>query len=378
MHSLSNTANIDIFCHVIDNYGDIATCWRLALQLKQRHQRQVRLWVDDLHALKALHPETDPSSHTQLLADVWVCHWTEHSHFLSFAPLVIEAFACQLPPAYRQGMLDQKSLCINLEYFSCEDWVIGCHGLRSFQSDGLNKYFFFPGIQLGSGGVLYEADYESQRSSFTTAKQQNWCQSQQIQRISADSLCISLFGYENQAIIELIEESSQFSCPVELYLPLSKLCHFIPKAFPTWQLIAGNSYQWGNAHIHIIPFLPQVEYDRLLWMCDLNFVRGEESLIRGLLAAKPLVWHIYPTEDNAHWHKLQAFFSSTDMPNSLQQLHLEWNAQQKLNHFIPVLTELASLKHQASLIQKQILSLGDLTTNLIHFIDSKKEKNSLD
>ncbi len=38
----------DIFCAVVDNYGDIGVCWRLARQLAHEHGMTVRLWVDDL------------------------------------------------------------------------------------------------------------------------------------------------------------------------------------------------------------------------------------------------------------------------------------------------------------------------------------------
>ena len=40
----------DIFCHVIDNWGDLGVCWRLARQLVA-HRQRVRLWVDDASAL---------------------------------------------------------------------------------------------------------------------------------------------------------------------------------------------------------------------------------------------------------------------------------------------------------------------------------------
>ncbi|OZA15837.1 MAG: hypothetical protein B7X85_07090, partial [Thiotrichales bacterium 17-46-47] len=148
--------DFDIFCTVIDNYGDIATCWRLALQLNQRHGIRVRLWVDDLTALKHLYPETNEHLAEQQLSQIDVRLWSTPFPNITPAPMVIEAFACELPANYRQAMLKKASLCINLDYFSCEDWVLGCHGLRSFQSDGLHKYFFFPGIVSGTGGVLYE------------------------------------------------------------------------------------------------------------------------------------------------------------------------------------------------------------------------------
>ena len=40
----------DIFCSVVDNFGDIGVCWRLARRLSAGLGQQVRLWVDDLAA----------------------------------------------------------------------------------------------------------------------------------------------------------------------------------------------------------------------------------------------------------------------------------------------------------------------------------------
>ena len=57
------------------------------------------------------------------------------------------------------------------------------------------------------------------------------------------------------------------------------------------------------------PFLPQDAYDLLLWACDLNFVRGEDSFVRAQWAGRPFVWNIYPTDDGAHWVKLAAFLT---------------------------------------------------------------------
>ena len=40
----------DLFCRVVDNFGDVGVCWRLAADLAQRGE-QVRLWIDDASAL---------------------------------------------------------------------------------------------------------------------------------------------------------------------------------------------------------------------------------------------------------------------------------------------------------------------------------------
>ena len=36
-------------------------------------------------------------------------------------------------------------------------------------------------------------------------------------------------------------------------------------------------------------------------------MRGEDSFIRAQLVGKPLIWHIYPQDDQAHQVKLAAF-----------------------------------------------------------------------
>ena len=38
----------DIFCTVVDNYGDIGVTWRLAKQLVAEYDIPINLWVDDL------------------------------------------------------------------------------------------------------------------------------------------------------------------------------------------------------------------------------------------------------------------------------------------------------------------------------------------
>jgi uncharacterized repeat protein (TIGR03837 family) len=64
-----------------------------------------------------------------------------------------------------------------------------------------------------------------------------------------------------------------------------------------------------SIRIFVIPFLAQDRYDQLLWACDVNFVRGEDSFVRAQWAGRPFVWHIYPQDDAAHWVKLAAFLA---------------------------------------------------------------------
>src|SRR5688572_26593991 len=131
---MSGPRSLELFCRVVDNFGDIGVCWRLARQLAGEHGLAVRLWVDDLASFQRLCPAIDPAAEAQLLQGVSVRRW--HPAMALPAPddigdAVIEAFGCALPPAFEQAMAARpaRPVWINLEYLSAEDWVIGCHGL---------------------------------------------------------------------------------------------------------------------------------------------------------------------------------------------------------------------------------------------------------
>lgn len=366
----STPITYDIFCQVIDNYGDIALCWQLALQLQHQHQKSVRLWVNDLNTFQHLLPNIDPAADHQTQQEVAIYRWYAHSDFQQAADVVIEAFGCHLPDYYRQQMLTRHSLCINLEYFSCEPWVVDYHGMRSLQHDGLHQYIFFPSLQPQTGNILFEADYAQQHTQFL-AQSTHWCQQWQVPVPRENSIRISLFAYENQSIIDLIQQASQYPQPIDAYLPESKLSQALQALHPQQSITVGNTLVFNNLRLHILPFLPQAQYDRLLWLCHLNFVRGEVSLTRAILAGKPCVWHIYPTDDQAHWDKLAAFMQVYRMHNDLIQLNKAWNQQQPLNTFSSVLTQLPLLTDHAQHIAQTIQSRPSLSDQLVHFAQQK-------
>ena len=126
----------DIFCTVVDNFGDIGVSFRLARQLAAEHEVAVRLWVDDLASLQQLCPELDPEQEVQFQHGVEVRHWAQNFPDVLPGDVVIEAFACDLPENYLAAMAARtvKPIWINLEYLSAETWVQGCHGLPDRKS----------------------------------------------------------------------------------------------------------------------------------------------------------------------------------------------------------------------------------------------------
>ncbi|MFC0398618.1 elongation factor P maturation arginine rhamnosyltransferase EarP [Paraburkholderia rhizosphaerae] len=309
------TIACDIFCAVIDNFGDIGVCWRLARQLAAEHGWQVRLFVDDLRAFHALCPVIDTGLARQSAQGIVVEHWREPTHAgdtLEVADVVIEAFACELPPVYVAAMARRARapVWLNLDYLSAEDWVADFH-LRPSPHPRypLVKTFFFPGLAPGTGGVLKEHDLDAQRAAFDASESVRaawWRDRVGAPLPTADTTVISLFAYENPAVDALLEQWRDSASPIVLLVPEGRISGALARFFSLPSFAAGTHAQRGNLAAHALAFTDQSGYDRLLWASDLNFVRGEDSFVRAQWAARPFVWHIYPQADDAHLPKLDA------------------------------------------------------------------------
>jgi len=323
----------DIFCRVIDNFGDIGITWRLARQLALEYDQSVRLWVDDLSAFVRLCPNANPKADSQWQSGVQICRWPLNGQAIEPAQIVIEAFACRLPDFIEAAIADGAGrLWLNLDYLSAEDWIEGCHGLPSPQTNGAVKYFFFPGFAEQSGGLLRERDLLQQRRAFqqNQTAQDNFLAKLGVVRHRPARL-ISLFTYENFQLVDWLQALVQDSRPTQLLVPEGRILHSLQNGLSIASLQAGKSLQRGQLSLHILPFVAQEDYDRLLWCCDFNLVRGEDSFLRAQWAGRPMLWHIYPQQDNAHQVKLEAFLAlylrhmPVDSAAALADFWRNWN-----------------------------------------------------
>ncbi|MDR0775932.1 MAG: elongation factor P maturation arginine rhamnosyltransferase EarP [Azonexus sp.] len=399
----------DIFCRVVDNYGDIGVCWRLARQLVREHGQAVRLWVDNPASLAPLCPACDPALPAQFVQGVELRHWPSEFIVDHVADVVIEAFACELPAAYvaLMAVATRRPCWINLEYLSAEAWVEGCHGLTSPQPNGhgacaalndertypltpaplplavgercapsprlrgegrgegaffhanlpLIKHFFFPGFTSATGGLLREAGLPL---APTPAE--------------ADGLEISLFCYDTAPVGDLLAALAASPRPILCHVPPGK-----PLKAVTAALGPADGWQLGHTRIQPLPFLPLDDYDALLRRCAINFVRGEDSFVRAQWAGRPFVWQIYPQDDAAHHVKLDAFldcYCAALMPaaaTAVRSLFTAWNGGNSgggdvataWSAFLAQAPEIA--RHNANWAQ-QLARQPDLATNLVNFV----------
>jgi uncharacterized repeat protein (TIGR03837 family) len=404
----------DIFCTVIDNFGDVGVCWRLARDLAARGHT-CRLWLDDASALRWMAPEVDASGAGH--PGVQVLPWPTPQALLpdDMTPdttpgdVVIEAFGCNPPEAFVARMQrPHPPVWINLEYLSAEGYVERSHGLpspvMSGPGAGLRKWFYYPGFTERTGGLLREPGLLARRDALHGSPQ-----------VRADALArmgvawqpgervVSVFCYPQAPVGPLLDQLLALANTDTSDSP-APVCHvlFTPgaasQAAAHWSPNRSsnrspNSHPGPLLQLHALPPLPQPDFDTLLWASDLNIVRGEDSAVRALWAGQPHIWHIYPQADGAHAAKLEAFMACwmADWPAELRDrvghLWRTFNGLSPLGHQagvpppdLPALTELKELNdlmqgpawaqwRAASRQSSQKLATQpDLAAQLLHFV----------
>ena len=328
-------------------------------------------------------PEFDARATVQSIADVDIRHWAGDFHGIIPADIVVEAFACHLPDLYVEAMArrEAKPVWINLDYLSAEAWVSGCHALPSPHPRlPLTKYFFFPGFDETTGGLLRETGLNERREKFLASRENQaafWDRLGQ-EPPATGTLRISLFAYENRALPSLLEALAENSTPICCLVPITRTQSAI-EAFLGHTVKAGDVVHRGPLEIRLLPFVAQDEYDRLLWSCDLDFVRGEDSFVRVQWAAAPMLWHIYPQSDDAHRVKLDAFLDRycADAPADLAELlragFLAWNGFGDFSSPLirAWLSRLPEIRQHAVNWEKYLSKQQDLCTSLVRFCKSK-------
>lgn len=323
-----------MFCRVIDNLGDAGVCWRLARQLATEHGRRVVLYIDApavLARLLSAGASVDDllAGRTTSVEGVSVHPWQANPDWRPAlaADLLIAAFGCELPAPVRARLAAHAAthdaaggrsaggdhrppLWIDLEYLSAEPWIDGANWLPSIKpSDGAVEHFVFPGFTPASAGLLRERELLARRDAFrgAAAGARRWLRQHHVDP-PAGELLVSLFTYDSPELPGRLAALADGPRPLTVLVPagvatraLTRLCGAPPGP--------AERRTIGALTLHGLPWLEQDDYDRLLWSCDLNLVRGEDSWIRAHWAGRPMAWQPYPQAEDAHLRKLDAWLA---------------------------------------------------------------------
>jgi uncharacterized repeat protein (TIGR03837 family) len=351
-----------LYCRVVDNFGDIGVAWRLAADLARRGE-SVRLAVDDGRALAWMAPPG--------LDAVEVVGWDGGR---STAPdAVVELFGGGRPPSsWRSAEGRRAPVLVNVEHLTAEPYAERSHGLpsptRRAGEPPTTTWFYFPGFTPVSGGLLREPRLLEERRNFGSGD--GWLASRGIVARSGERR-VSLFCYRNDAVGELLEILSR--SPTLLLATAGAAAEQV-------EACLGPSLALGALRAVRLPLLRQVEFDRLLWSCDLNCVRGEDSLVRAIWAGAPFVWQLYVQDDGVQAAKLDAFLDRflADAPPALadpvRSAFVRWNSVGD--------GSLAALSHDTASCaawaahcagwRDELAVQSDLATRLIAFVEAKR------
>ncbi len=367
----------DIFCKVVDNFGDIGVCWRLAKQLNIEHGIDIRLWIDDLNVAKQLIPALDTAKRTQLIDNITISAWDIDTSFEQTADAVIEAFGCELPESYL-ALMQPDNIWINLEYLSAEPWVEGFHARHSTHGS-LTRHFFFPGFTQATGGLLREHDIVENNRNIASGKQQQADFFRQL-NLKPDensaTLKVSLFSYPHAPISDLLAAMADSATEISCYVPATSILPSIAEFFGKESIAAGEHLHHNNLSLHVLPFLSQADYDTLLASCNINFVRGEDSWIRALWAGRPFIWQPYRQTEDTHLVKLKAFLDvfysgcAEAAKQAAIAMHNAWASEQiTATVWQDYLGNIGAVKPFTAQQTGALASQPDLATNLVIYIE---------
>ncbi|MDR2174033.1 MAG: elongation factor P maturation arginine rhamnosyltransferase EarP, partial [Burkholderiales bacterium] len=416
------SASCFILCRVVDHYGDAGVCWRLTRQLENEYGLDVTLFIDDLATLQRLAPTLDTTQDRQHVDRVTVQRLTDAppppaSHASFWPDVIIDAFGGGLPASWLTALKrdfpplaadahtslspggrgaggeEDKPIAprwIVLEYLSAEPWIETMHGLVSPPpSINIPRHFFFPGFTETTGGLLREKTLLDERNVFCSPQhfpdtRRAFLEKLGVRTLSPNALLVSLFCYDTPALPALLDALAASPSPIVCLIPET----VASKAVQQWRnlhsakasatLAIHSTTKHGSLTLHTIPFLSQTDFDRLLWSCGLNFVRGEDSFVRAQWAANPFIWQAYQQTEQVHLTKVDAFLeryladAPDDLKTALSDFTYAWNDEQRINHIAnfwsSLIKQLPSFEKLACDWEQQQSTQPDLAQRLVDFI----------
>jgi uncharacterized repeat protein (TIGR03837 family) len=386
---------IDIISKVVDNFGDAGVALRLLRAFATgNNPLEIRLFIDKPDILEKLlgrswefnGPGTilqlhEPEETLNLSVNMKVYDWKSMpSPGDNKKPdLLIEMFGSGLPELYWPALLnvsavrEKKGLWLNLEYLTAEPWAIDYHKTASLSPyPEFDRYFFMPGFTSGLGGLIMDGSFLTikKRWDSYTPEAKSKARIELLKNLKINfpasivkTRWISIFSYQKDftTLIDQINDSQN----ITVFLSPGKA---VPD-FLTYREKSGKNFECLT-----LPFLAQKDWDEFLLACDINFIRGEESLSRASLSGRPFIWQAYPLECQEHMEKVDAFCDILCPENrELKELFHQYNSHsggseiKKKENFSLLWRKYEILKLLYSEFSEKLENNGDCAQNIMLF-----------
>lgn len=310
--------NVDIFCVIIDNFGDIGVVYRFAKELKYyKPELNIRVFLDDLNVFKKLNPEINTEKDIQTINEITYINslklTKDFMENISSSEFVIETFGCEIPDIYFDYGNNKTKIVINLEYLSAENWIEEYHCKSAYSSKNwVKKYYFMMGLDEKSGGFTIDESFLNKKQKYIENKEEIINDFINLSlnhfKYRKEFKYFTLFSYEYD-FTNLVKDLGEMNYQSLVFVMSSKTIESINylKENNLLNQISDNFLNYKNAYFITLPFLKQEDYDKILAVCDCNIVRGEDSFTRAISASKPFIWHAYLQENGYQIVKVEAY-----------------------------------------------------------------------
>lgn len=374
--------SIDIFCDIIDNYGDIGFVYRLAKEItKQDKSLFIRVFLNNLESFQVINSKINILKKIQVIDGIEYINMNHLSSedYINIIPseVAIEAFACELPEDYFINYENNLKLIINLEYFTLEEWTKDFHLHSSFVNlNGVKKYFYMPGLEKDRGGIIISSEKEEISKDYFIRLIEKNSDYKFEKNLEKEEFFATIFSYEfnfENFLISIEKYSKEINKKIYLLIFGEKTKEGFPKL-----------YRNSNVELIFMNYVEQHIYDKFISYADFNLVRGEESFVRALVSGKAFLWHAYCQEDKIHLQKVEGylkfiekFFFKKKSFVKYSKIMYTYNSRCENNYnlvnleFSDFLHETEDLNKVFSCIKNYTINNGNLINKLLDFINSQ-------
>ncbi len=302
--------SIDIFCEIIDNFGDIGVVYRVSKELKKIFQNvRIIIVLNRLEEFKAINKRVKDVDYQEIDGLIYITEKYLEDNIDSFgtADIFIEAFGCNVFEGYIKKAKESSKLWINLEYLSGEKWIEDFHLQESLiDSKTLKKIFYMPGFSEKSGGVIIDSSF-LERKEYGAENREKVLEKYFPNCDFNNKLVGTIFSYERnfENLLDVLKDYGKETFLILMGEKTHKSFSEILQKKLTENF--GKIVKYDKITMLYADFLSQEEYEEVISAVDFNFTRGEDSFVRGILLGKPFMWHIYLQEEKAHMDKIKAF-----------------------------------------------------------------------
>ena len=332
---------ITVLCRVVDNYGDIGVAWRMCRRLKKLNpQNTISLIVDNLLSFNRICDEVNLEADFQSVQGVDVYNWNSadfcHQQFVrndgERLSLILELFQCGRPDWMERILFEEKLQrtvqIIMIDYLTAEKYAEDFHCLKSLtRSAKVQKVNFMPGFTERTGGLIIDDEWER------------------------------LPDYNEKG-------------PVLVF------------TYTMGKGLLENTGSKGQL-LKPIPYMNQIDWDKMMKQCSALIIRGEESMSRACLSGIPFIWQAYPQTEEYQLVKVRALLERMRPHFAAEDFEIVEKAWMNINNALSLsgalslskgpyeqfFSNLKSLRSGFVSFAQSLRKNGDLCANLMTFIN---------